>query len=80
MGKDRINQILTIVIWMVGIVLWIIKGWWYIVAAVAALHLAEIFIVGVRTGKEAGKSPAASAVMTFMFGFTWWLPLKKRLR
>jgi len=76
--KDRINQILTLLIWAAAIILWTAAGWWYLTAFLFLLHFAEIFAKGMSVGKKAGKSPAESFFMTLVFGFTWWLPLEKK--
>lgn len=76
---NYVNKVITLLIWVVGIYLWAAKGFWYIAAAVLALHLAEVFIKGIPVGVKAGKSKVYSAVMTLVFGFTWWLPIQKKL-
>ncbi len=42
-----------------------------------AMHLSEYFIIGRKTGKEKGVSPAKALINCLSFGFTWWLPLRK---
>jgi len=76
---DKVNKILTIFVWAAGIYLWIANGFWYVAAAVFALHLAEVFMKGIPIGKRAGKSISYSVIMTLIFGFTWWLPIQKKL-
>lgn len=76
---DKINKIITIIIWLAGAYLWIFKGFWYIVAGVFALHLIEVFVKGISVGTKAGKSKSYSIIMTLIFGFTWWLPIQKEL-
>lgn len=41
------------------------------------MHLSEYFIIGRKTGREKMLSPAESLAKCLLFGFTWWLPLKK---
>ena len=43
---------------------------------VLVIHCAEI-PVSLKIGKVKGVSPARVAINTAIFGFTWWLPLKK---
>lgn len=77
MKMDKINKIITIAIWIIGVYLWITRGFWYIVAGVFALHLVEVFAKGIPVGTKAGKSKLYSIIMTLIFGFTWWLPIQK---
>lgn len=76
---EKVNKILVIIIWIIGIYFWITKGFWYIAAGLFALHLAEVFIKGIPVGLKAGKSRAYSIIMTLIFGFTWWLPIQKEM-
>lgn len=76
---EKINKILTIVIWLVGIYLWVTKGFWYIAVGIFALHFVEVFIKGIPIGAKAGKTKTHSTIMTLIFGFTWWLPIQKEM-
>jgi hypothetical protein len=51
------------IIWLVMLPVWTI------------VHPLEI-ITSYKIGKEKNLSFARTAVMTILFGFTWWLPLK----
>ena len=42
------------------------------------IHVAEI-PHGIRLGRARGLSAARSGLKTFVFGFTWWLPMKRRI-
>ena len=77
MGK--VNKIIVIIIWGIGIYLWIAKGFWYIAIGLFALHFIEVFIKGISVGTKAGKSKMQSTIMTLIFGFTWWLPIQKEM-
>lgn len=48
-----------------------------LLVAMTVIHCAEIPI-GVKIGRKCGVAPARSAFMTAVFGFTWWLPVKRR--
>jgi hypothetical protein len=37
------------------------------------LHTTEVFLKGWSAGEKAGYSKTYSAIMTLIFGFTWWL-------
>lgn len=42
------------------------------------LHTGEYFHIGRKIGAEHGLHPLATLCQCLAFGFTWWLPLKKR--
>jgi hypothetical protein len=42
-----------------------------------ALHVAEIPMTGLKIGKEKNIPIPTTIIKTLLFGFTWWLPLKK---
>ena len=48
---------------------------WSILLALNALHVAESPI-GLKIGRTKNLSTTRSLVKTWLFGFTWWLPLK----
>lgn len=41
------------------------------------LHTTEYFITGKKTAKENGLPVISGIAHCLLFGFTWWLPLKK---
>ena len=49
---------------------------WCIFAGLVLLHTSEI-IIARKIGNEKNISLLRVAVKTILFGFTWWLPLKK---
>jgi hypothetical protein len=49
---------------------------WSIFAGLVLLHTSEITIAR-KIGSEKNISLLRVAVKTILFGFTWWLPLKK---
>lgn len=79
MNKQKIllNQVITIIIWLVALYFLIFNGFWYIAAAVLLLHITELFMVGYRRGTTAGYSPIKTVLMVLVFGYTWWLYLPK---
>lgn len=50
---------------------------WIIFLGLLALHIAEIPLSGLRIGREKNIPVPVVIVKTTLFGFTWWLPLKK---
>jgi hypothetical protein len=49
---------------------------WSIFAGLMLFHVCEI-PGAVKIAGEKNVSPLKAAAKTFLFGFTWWLPLKK---
>ena len=45
-----------------------------------ALHFAELLIIGYRTGRGFGVSVMRSIVMCLLFGYIWWLPIRKSMK
>lgn len=72
----------TILLWgaavLAGFLIWPGGGItsWYFAFGLAGIHLLEIpFVLKLLSDKDMGKGTIA--VKTFIFGFTWWLPVKK---
>ncbi len=75
MKNQAVRYIFVILIWAAALLLWIIKGWWFIAAALFLLHFFETMFTGIRTGKEHGLSRGYSIIMSMAFGIVWWKPL-----
>lgn len=73
-----IGKILVLLTWAAAAALWIFKGVWFVMLILILLHGAEIFAIGLKTGREKDIPPLKSAILTFLFGFTWWLPLRNK--
>ncbi len=52
---------------------------WLPFVLLAALHVAEYVIKGYKVGKRSGDGIIPSFLNCLCFGFTWWLPLERRL-
>jgi len=50
---------------------------WIVFIALAALHILEYPLVSKKISDRKGISGSTSFVKTILFGFTWWLALKK---
>ena len=50
---------------------------WIFFILLVILHIAEYPLVTAKLGKDRGLTPGSIFIKTFLFGFTWWLPLKK---
>jgi hypothetical protein len=78
--KTIINYALTLLLWIVGIVLWGTLSFPYLFYFLLALHFVELIIIGFRTGKEYGVSAGKSILMCMLYGYNWWLPLRKQMK
>ena len=54
------------------------KGIWIPLVCLAGLHLAEYIAVGFKVGKDSNQGYVSSFLNCLCFGFTWWLPIKKK--
>lgn len=65
------------VIWLCFLLLPESGAWKFLLpGALLVLHLAELPI-SLKIGKSRGISPQLVVLNTVLFGFTWWLPLKR---
>ena len=76
----RLNQLITILLYE----LLVFGGYafnvpwlgWALVGALILLHIAELK-TALRIGKKHKLKTGRILLMTILFGFTWWLPLKR---
>lgn len=78
--KQLIQYFVAILLWIAAIVLWAAGVTFWVFVAVAALHGAELLLIGYRTGRRFGLSPLRSVVMCLLFGYLWWLPIRKKIK
>lgn len=69
-----------IILWLGSTLLAVVKKKPLPLLGLAALHGAETVTVGVKTGVKYGKSKFHSIIMCMLYGFTWWLPMKKQMK
>ncbi len=50
--------------------------WWTITLALALGHTLEL-IMAIPIGRDAGLSLQKTIIYTLIFGFTWWVPVKR---
>jgi hypothetical protein len=50
------------------------------VRALLLLHVTELFAIGYRTGKKYGCSTLRTVVLCLLFGYLWWLPLRRKMQ
>ncbi|MDP3176660.1 MAG: hypothetical protein Q8M76_02070 [Spirochaetaceae bacterium] len=77
MDKNTLNRVFAAALWAIAVALWAALGFWYLAAGLFLLHFVEIFVAGLKVGRRSGKSILVSVILTLVFGYTWWLPLKK---
>jgi len=76
--KDKLMQGFCLVLYAAGIVLWILRKNPALFVGLLVVHSAEYFIVARKIGMKAGISKGKAFLLCLLFGFTWWLPLKKK--
>ena len=52
----------------------------WLFAALFLLHFAELLLIGYRNGAIMNKTPAQSIALCLLFGFNWWLPLRRTMK
>lgn len=70
----------TILLWIGAILLSIFSGWYWLLAGLFLLHLAELFLIGIKMGRRTGMPAWKSTLFCMLFGFIWWLPLRRQLK
>lgn len=78
--KQLLHYFLVILLWIAALVLWTAGVTYWVFLVILALHTAELFLIGFRTGREYGVSAVRSIVLCLLFGFVWWLPIRKNMK
>ena len=78
--KTIINYLLTFLLWIAAIIIWAALSFPFLFFFLFGLHFIELLVIGFRSGKEYGVSPIKSILMCMLFGFNWWLPLRKQMK
>lgn len=73
------GRILSIALYLTTIIVWIASGawWWFVILLL--LHFIDAAVFGIREGSRYNKNIGFSLIATMLFGFCWWLALKKGL-
>jgi hypothetical protein len=66
----------TILLWIGAILLSILSSWHWLAIGLLLLHLAELFLIGIKTGRKTGMPAWKYTLFCMLFGFIWWLPLR----
>lgn len=72
------SMIAVLLLWTLFCWLGLMMDMWIPLFILALLHIIEIFVVGLKTGRENGFTPLHAAFLTFMFGITWWWPMRRK--
>lgn len=78
--KQAMEFLLITILWIVAIILWATIDFGYLLYVLAGLHFVETLLIGVHTGLKFGKGLLKSIIMSMLFGYTWWLPLRKQMK
>ncbi len=78
--KQLINYFITVLLWILSIILWAAGIFPWLCIGLLIIHFAELIVIGYRTGRAMNNSPATSILMCMLFGFFWWLPLRRSMK
>jgi hypothetical protein len=78
--KTTINYAFTLLLWIVALVLWGTLSFPYLFYFLLALHFVELIIIRFRMRKEYRISAGKSILMCMLYGYNWWLPLRKQMK
>ncbi len=70
----------AVILWVLGILLWVLNITKYLFVLLFAVHFIELITIGYRTGRRYGQTWWHCILSCMMFGFLWWLPLKRRMK
>ena len=78
--KRIINYAITLVLWIIGILLWTEWKIPHLFWLLLVLHFIELIVVGFKTGRQYGMGAGKSIFLCMVYGYTWWLPLRKQMK
>lgn len=78
--KQVISYAITLLLWIVAIVLIVNGSFPYLFWLLLVMHYFELLLIGFKTGKQYGVSAGKSIIMCMLFGYNWWLPLRKQIK
>ena len=79
-GLQIAGYLLTGLLWIGAVVLSLYSGWYWLLIGLILLHLGELFLIGIQTGRKTGMPGWKAALFCMLFGFIWWLPLQRQLK
>lgn len=84
-GRSKKSDLIQLTAYLFATILWLAGGylawrlaWPWLLIGLFTLHLLELIAVGYRTGGASGISGAKSILMCMLFGFLWWLPIRRQ--
>jgi hypothetical protein len=78
--KRIINYAIILILWIAAMVLWSSLNFPFLFWFLLGLHFVELVVIGFGTGREYGVGPGKSILMCMIFGFVWWLPLRRQMK
>lgn len=78
--KQLIQYFIAILLWIVAIILWTTGVTFWVFGVLVILHFTELLVIGYRTGRQFGMSAIRSFVFCMLFGYLWWLPIRRRMK
>ncbi len=78
--RTVINYAITLLLWLVAFIVWSALSFPYLFYFLLVLHFVELIVIGFRTGKEYGVSAGKSILLCMLFGYSWWLPLRRQMK
>lgn len=79
-GLQIAGYLLTGLLWIGAVVLSLYAGWYWLLIGLILLHLGELFLIGIQTGRKTGMPGWKAVLFCMLFGFIWWLPLQRQLK
>lgn len=79
-GLQIAGYLFTGLLWIGAVVLSLYAGWYWLLIGLILLHLGELFLIGIQTGRKTGMPGWKAALFCMLFGFIWWLPLQRQLK
>jgi len=78
--KQLIQYTIAIILWIVAIILWAVGVTFWLFGALLILHFVELLLIGYRTGREYGCSIIRSLIFCMLYGYLWWLPIRRKMK
>ncbi len=75
-----LTYVACIGLWLVDTLILIIKKNPKHLLILFFTHLAELLVIGMKTGNDYGKKYSETIASTLCFGFLWWLPLRRQMK
>lgn len=70
--------VIMILLWVVAVIVQISWSWWYLLVFLLAANLLQFLFFGLWYGRRNGVNLYLNILMNLIFGFVWWIPLKRK--